>query len=463
MLVLLLVVGGVGYTAWYNLLRDVPVYYESPAEHFKYGSMGTEQEQGVPYWIWLVLPRLFPEYLPGSGGYTSLGITWEAGQEMPIGFTKKTIGFPRVGINCAVCHHTVVRETADDVTPTVYPAGLANLFNLQGYIRFLGTSAADPRFTSSYILNELNNVYALSPLEKLLYRFIIIPQTRKTLIEQRDSFNWMDIRPDWGGGRIDPFNPAKFSFLELEQDDTIGTADMMSIWNQTKHEGLDLHWDGLTTSLTDAVLSAAINDGATRKSIDLEGLQRVEDYITQLDSPTYPFSIDQALIERGKPIFEDNCATCHALGGERTGTVIPIDEIGSDRHRLDMWTQATVEAYSAFADGYTWDFDTFKKTDGYVAVPLDGLWLRAPYLHNGSVPSLVDLLKPVEERPSVFYRAYEVYDPDTVSFVFEGAEAEKKGFRFDTNLPGNGNQGHLYGLNLADDEKAALIEYLKTY
>ncbi|MEB3212948.1 MAG: hypothetical protein VKL39_16460 [Leptolyngbyaceae bacterium] len=461
-LVLLLLVGGIGYLVWDNLFREVPVSYESPAEHFKYGSVGIEQAQGIPYWIWLVLPRLFPEYLPDAGGYASLGMTWEPGEEMPIGFTKKRIGFPRVSFNCATCHSTVMRESADDPIPTIYPAGPANTFNLQGYINFLGASATDPRFTSGYILNAISSVYELSPVEKLLYRFAIIPQTRRVLIEQRENLSWIDDRPAWGGGRIDPLNPPKFSFLGLAQDGTIGTADMMSIWNRKMHQNMDIHWDGFTHSLTHSVISSAINDGATAETVDLESLERVQDYITQIDPPAYPFSINQALAEQGQPIFENSCAECHAFGGDRTGTVIPIGEINTDRHRLDMWTPELVQAYRTYGDGYEWDFETFKKTNGYAALPLDGLWLRSPYLHNGSVPSVADLLKPVDERPSVFYRAYEVYDPDTMSFVSNGAEAEKNGFRVDTNLPGNGNQGHLYGIDLAAEEKAALIEYLKT-
>ena len=57
-------------------------------EHFKYGSVGIEPEEGIPYWIWQVLPRMFPEKLPGPGGYGSLGMIWEPGRELPIGFSK---------------------------------------------------------------------------------------------------------------------------------------------------------------------------------------------------------------------------------------------------------------------------------------------------------------------------------------------------------------------------------------
>ena len=461
-LMLLLSLGGVGYIAWYNLFREVPVYYEAPEEHFKYGSIGAENEQGVPYWIWLVLPRLFPEKLSGPGGYTALGITWEPGHEMPVGFTKKTIGFPRVSINCATCHTATFRTKAEE-NPTIVPAGPSSKFDLQGYIRFLNDCASDPRFTADYILDAVAYEYDLSWLDKLLYRFIIIPQTRKELLQQQAEFAWMASRPDWGPGRIDPFNPVKFRTLALEQDDTIGNSDMMSLWNQKQHVGFALHWDGLETSLTETVREGAIGDGATRKSIDIEGLDRVEQYITDLDPPEFPFAINQTLAAQGQPLFEQNCAVCHAFGGKRTGSVIPLAEIGTDRHRLDMWTQEAADVYNAYAEGYDWDFDYLRKTDGYLAVSLDGLWLRAPYLHNGSVPSLQDLLEKPENRTPVFYRSYDVYDFETVGFVSQGPEAKRVGFKYDTRVTGNSNQGHLYGTDFSTDEKSALIEYLKTF
>ena len=64
---------------------------------------------------------------------------------------------------------------------------------------------------------------------------------------------------------------------------------------------------------------------------------------------------------------------------------------------------------NTIGEGKPWRFSHFRKTNGYANMPLDGLWLRAPYLHNGSVPTLRALLFP-EERPAVFYRGYDVYD-----------------------------------------------------
>src|SRR3954471_21625740 len=103
-LVVAVLVAVVAFVAWYKLFREEAQHFDTFAEQFKYGSIGTEKPEGMPYWIWLVLPRLFPEHLPGPGGYAALGLVWEDGHEIPVGFSKKTIGFPRIGVTCALCH-----------------------------------------------------------------------------------------------------------------------------------------------------------------------------------------------------------------------------------------------------------------------------------------------------------------------------------------------------------------------
>ncbi len=100
--------------------------------------------------------------------------------------------------------------------------------------------------------------------------------------------------------------------------------------------------------------------------------------------------------------------------------------------------------------------------DGYVAKPLVGVWLLGPYLHNGSVPTLRDLLSPPEQRPRVFYRGYDVVDTENIGFISTGPLAATRGFRIDTVQRGNGNAGHEYGTGLSEPDKRALLEYLKT-
>ncbi|MGH8722182.1 MAG: c-type cytochrome, partial [Burkholderiales bacterium] len=401
-------------------------------EHFKYASVGIEEEEGIPYWIWQAMPALCAEKLPATAkGYSALGILWEPGHELPVGFAKKRgFGGDRVAINCAFCHVTAVR-TAPDAPRRLVLGGPSNLISPQAYARFLEACATSPEFTADRVLTAIEKAGGrLSWSERLVHRFLLIPGVRRGLRERQEANAWMIPKPAWGPGRIDPFNGAKFVMLELPVDETIGNSDMMPIWNMQARSGSALHWDGLLrSSVREAALSSALGDGATPKSIDLDSLARVEEWMMRTAPPAWPYAIDRPLADRGGAIYEAQCAACHTTGRARTGTVIPLAEVGTDRHRLDMWTPEAVEAYSAFADDYPWDLEGFQKTDGYVAVPLDGLWLRAPYLHNGSVPYLDALFEPVERRPTMFYRGLDLYDPARVGFVAEGAEAERIGFR----------------------------------
>ncbi len=128
---------------------------------FKYGSIGAENDAGIPYWIFYVLPRVFPENCPGPGGYASLGVAWEQGQELPIGFTKKTIGFPRVANNCAACHTANYRKSANE-NPTFVTAGTDHTLNLEAFFRFLVDCAKDPRFNADILMREIELVTELS-------------------------------------------------------------------------------------------------------------------------------------------------------------------------------------------------------------------------------------------------------------------------------------------------------------
>jgi hypothetical protein len=94
----------------------------------------------------------------------------------------------------------------------------------------------------------------------------------------------------------------------------------------------------------------------------------------------------------------------------------------------------------------------------YKARPLTGTWASAPYLHNGSMPTLYDLLLPPAERPKEFSVGRWEYDPKKVGYVSDGEVP----FVLDTSLTGNSNRGHEYGVTLPDEDRWALVEHLKT-
>jgi hypothetical protein len=188
----------------------------------------------------------------------------------------------------------------------------------------------------------------------------------------------------------------------------------------------------------------------------------VAKWALDLKPPAFPAArIDQTKVPRGSQVYQTACASCHAIGGKAVGQVTPLAEIGTDPERLNSFTAALAEKMNTIGTGKPWKFSHFRKTNGYANMPLDGIWLRAPYLHNGSVPNLRALLFP-EERPRTFYRGYDVYDFQKVGFVSDGPDAERNGVRFDTSERGNSNAGHHYGRDLPPADREALIEYLKT-
>ena len=198
-------------------------------------------------------------------------------------------------------------------------------------------------------------------------------------------------------------------------------------------------------------------------SLDLASLDRVAKWALDLKPPAFPAArIDQSKVPTRRAGVSDRVrAAATPSDGAAVGQVTPLAEIGTDPERLNSFTAALAEKMNTIGTGKPWKFSHFRKTDGYANMPLDGVWLRAPYLHNGSVPTLRALLFP-EERPRTFYRGYDVYDWQRVGFVSEGPDAERNGVRFDTSVRGNSNGGHVYGRELPPADREALIEFLKT-
>jgi hypothetical protein len=194
-------------------------------------------------------------------------------------------------------------------------------------------------------------------------------------------------------------------------------------------------------------------------------MDRIERFLQATVPPPSPYRPDGAAVERGKALYVEHCAECHAADGTRTLTIVPVEEVGTDPHRAEMWTDAARDAYNGYREGYDWGFRSFQNVEGYVAEPLQGLWLGAPYLHNGSVPTLADLLAPPEARPRAFVRGLEDLDPERGGFVAPACDPRQKpevGFCYDVSQPGNYNGGHNYGTGLGDADRADLLAYLKT-
>jgi mono/diheme cytochrome c family protein len=522
LVVLLLVTGAIYLTV--RLRDDEPVTYKEITEHFKYGSTGGERGWrnqfgfGIPYWIWIALPELFPEYLPDrtpGRGYAAFGLLYERGKDsifdLPIGMSMRRVqGIDRVYFNCAACHTGSVRSSPGD-TGWIVLGMPANTLNLGALIQFLDRSAANWKFRSTRIMPKIEDLETrrksrtlaaeryrpdpLNPVDRFVFRYLGMTLVREQLLTLTSRLSFVNF-DSWGPGRVDTFDPPKallgFPMEKASASEKIGNADFPSVWNQSWKEGMQLHWDGNNTKVDERNLSAAFGTGATPTTLDKAKVLRTAKFLwNEARPPDFPRQYVRAnLVGSGAQLYRARCWSCHGNGrppftvkgdGSRVGTVTSIQEIGTDRGRLDSYTRELAAAQNSLYAGFPQDeercrgheadvehcyparFSHFRKTNGYANMPLDGLWLRAPYLHNGAVPDLHALLQPPLLRPQVFYTGYDVYDFERVGFVTQGNEAQQRGWRFDTRLPGNGNQGHQYGTDLSPGQKAALMEYLKTF
>ncbi len=245
--------------------------------------------------------------------------------------------------------------------------------------------------------------------------------------------------------------------------------------------------------------------------VDFKQLGRLQDDLYHLTAPAWPEAVLGALdgerIARGKPLYETHCAACHAPIDARDphrrprAVLTPLADVGTDprmvRNFLDadartgplQGKRALVVAGAPFGErarsidlvahvaigvalrhplssvrdtvrGYhrvaKASLDTHP--DYYKARPLDGVWASAPYLHNGSVPTLDALLRPAAERPAHFQVGHGEFDPQAVGV----ATAMAGGWRFDATVPGNLNSGHEYGTTLDEAQRHDLLEYLKS-
>lgn len=470
-------------TAWQRISRALPqprwIAEGDGTTRFFYRSLGGERDAGIPYWIFYVLPSMFPDKLPGPGGYASLGLPWQEGKELPVGLVKSVIGYPRVGINCALCH-TARFRLAPDGEPVFVPAGPGHTGNAEGLFRFLAECAKDPRFNSDALLTEIQTWQKLDWIDRLLYRFFVIPGAKRLLIERGEHFAWAYRRqaPAWGRGRDAPRNHGAFFTVWLAPGDTFGSTQTPAAWNLGKYaskpgqpDGQRLNAAGDTPDarsvIVDSLLGLLGAPPRDRAAFDAD-VAWLEGYLKDARAPKFPVAGAPPRLARsaaaGQAVFARQCAACHGEDSAKVGRPLPPGEIGTDEEALRRWSRAAAEQANREARALGIERAGFVEADpvGYTSPHLDGIWLRGPYLHNGSVPTLWDLLQPAKKRPPVFYRGYDVLDPVKVGFDSLSERAEQGGTRFDTSRPGNGNQGHEFGASLSDDEKWALIEYLKT-
>lgn len=297
-----------------------------------------------------------------------------------------------------------------------------------------------------------------------------------------------------GPGRIDAFGAARtllFPAYHMKMQSPVSFPFIWDVPDTTQQRSVTdsvwIHYDGNTNSILERNIGQALGMGAVfdqktyESTLRIANLHRLEVLTHKLQAPKWPADIlgpiDQAKATAGEKIFNDRCRDCHQ------NHLYTLAEVGTDPQRANSFGQPVaggvpfptaikpildgLKARAFVDDGIsvaaqaTMDANPviWRATGQYLARPLTGVWATAPYLHNGLVPTLWHLLHPAQ-RPAQFVVGNREYDPAKVGYSTGG-----NGWIFDTSQPGNGNAGHAgdkYGTNLTEDQKAGLMEYLKT-
>jgi mono/diheme cytochrome c family protein len=247
-------------------------------------------------------------------------------------------------------------------------------------------------------------------------------------------------------------------------------SDVPAWWLMKKKNALYLNalGKGDHASLMMSASLVTLTDTADARKID-QKFPDVVAYLKSIKAPKYPTAIDQTLAQKGKPLFLENCSKCHGTyDGDGTYPNLLLDAatVGTD--------DALANAFKIYPFYHTWYNDSWfaKKspksqltpTNGYIAPPLDGIWATAPYLHNGSVPTLEDLLNSTQ-RPKYWSRTFDNtadYDNIKIGWKYTVETSKTNINTYDTSILGYGNKGHYYGDKFTADERKSVIEYLKS-
>ena len=491
---------------------QVPTWSQQDLDFFLHGSMSTEI---VPETVLRAFIKTYPDLFP-KDDLSNLGLIPDPKFGWPIGLSRKEVshlgGLSAVGINCASCH-------VGEITPPTGGAnirvlGMTAQFDVEGFFgtvlistfrtadpanmkKFLAAYLAvnDPqsgdagqklfqdawqkqgqKITSAMTADVTRNPGGLRPINgkdlqldgKSLASGQDLAALSASMLTLFHNMRWALHVPDSpppasppnGPGRNDPWRILSYSLLGVVTEPA--QVKFGIVWNEDQRQWV--HDDGNTRSPIIRNLAAALGLGAPlighHGVLDYAALQRHTALSQVIRPPHYPWAIDKTASESGAKIYAANCASCH--DGTQTDTrLYPIAEIQTDPNRAKIFTPEVAEGFNKFfaelqITGYEPPPPPLRSTGKYWSPSLAGVWARAPYLHNGSVRTMTELLMPPAARAKTFHRGSRVFDAVQMGYLDEGA------YVLDTTGAGNLNTGHDYGTKLTADEKLELIEYLKT-
>ena len=450
-----------------TLVQTEQISVSAGDAYFHRRAIGSPYATGIPYALWLTIMQRYPNEL-GSNWTEFIGKFGLIKNEgdprgLPVGFVLEhdsLSGTSFLMTNCSLCHTAMINDRKVDGlgARNLKLTGLNNLF-----MHLVGRKD----FTSETMIPS---VEAIARSNNLPWDWRSNLAAKKAIEKLKElSAGHKDIEA--GPGRSVPIEFMK-EVSHLPIDPPYGYVRFRPVWSYGKRQSFGA--DGALTG--DMALAAATVEFNKRMPPNdiikyKNRFYSIYDYLKTLRSPRYPGLIDNGLAERGRKLYSDHCAGCHGSDNKETYVerVIPLATIGTDPDRLHALSPQLITTFNHNEFGM---LSPVRNTGGYVARPLDGIWSCGPYLHNGSVPTLHDLLRPANERPILFFlEGNSDYDLKKLGVftMTENPTSETKSVRhgtsspsvFDTRLPGNSNKGHEFGTILSEPDRQALIEYLK--
>lgn len=480
---------------------QTPTWSTDDMQFFLHGSMSTEV---VPEKVLAAFRATYPDLFPGND-LTPFGLLPDAASDLPVGLSRRKVphlaNLPAVGINCASCHVTEITSSAGG--PPVRILGAASHFDPEAFFGsvILATyQTADPENMARFLKNYAAVPDKLNLEQKSIKSAILAqlitecprPETQfypltaaelsptntdapalagamlKLFYNMRAALHVpqhpiAEAVPRSGPGRNNAF--GILSRALFNEPTIYGPVKFGIAWNLADRTWV--HWDANTRSPVIRNIAAALGLGAPltghHADLDFPLIERHTALSEKIRAPRYPWKIDAAAADRGRKIFETQCASCHAYDARAEDQhLYAPDEIKTDPNRAKLFSPHQADNYNKFfaaleTSGYKPPADPpIRSTGKYVAPNLAGLWARSPYLHNGSVRTMMDLLTPADSRPLRFHRGSHTYDESALGFIDDGP------FLFDTKSVGNANTGHEYATTIPDNEKRDLIEYVKS-
>jgi cytochrome c5 len=421
---------------------------------------------------------------------------------LPLGMTRGTIS-PVGGtsiyvanLGCASCHAGVTYAPDGGPLPKRVMLGMPNTsLDLEAYTQAVFV-ALRRHIDAPDLLETAERLFPnMSLSERLSLRWIVMPLAKKRLKDLQGvdrplpfpngspgntngvaALKFALGTPLLGGGKADagfvsiPDLGDRVWKTSLLADGAYAIPERPAPSAITRADLSDAHLKSLGAIATFfSVPSMGVHPDQAHKG--LNDATSIMHFLKDYRAQPFPGVIDANKATRGASVYEATCASCHgtydktALAPRLISYPNWIGEVGTDRLRSTSFDRALQNGIEQTSYKQTF---SVKIGQGYVAPPLSGIWASAPYLHNGSVPSLRALFDP-SQRHARFKVGGHGLDLTTVGIRLDANGDYPAGYRpfstpawVDTKQPGLGNGGHIYGNDLAPSDKDALIEYLKS-